>query len=553
VLSRPWILLAVSLVAPGCFSEAQTKTGSAEAATGASVGSDDAGATEAEGGGTTAGGASGATDGSSTVTGTDGSSAGVDSDAESSEGTTGTTSEGGSSGETGDPIGPDCDEIDCTGDVVWSRSYGNGAPPVSSENVSTLATDPAGNTVIAGHVQGVADFGDLGTVEGDGAGFVARVGPDGEPLWVHGLYAAYNLEPRASAVDDSGNSVIVGAVRGNLTVQGQTFEGNGNWNTFVLRFEADGSLGSGHVFDYSDEPNSAHAVAIDESGRVAVGGEFRGGISFGGTHMSAQGVGPDMFVAVFDPSLTHLWSRRFGDDETQATYGVGFTEGGDVVVSGRNWGTVEFGGNASHTTTGLSSMVVARLEADDGEEVWSQQYDLLPGAIATFPRLLATPDAIYLGTYSASADDIEVDFGLGPSEGFFHLVRLDPDGNAQWDRSMTGLRGVHEMARDTGDGLLVVGTLSGTVDFGNGPLSSASSDGFLAKYNAHTGELNWARLISDDNQQSNLQYGLGVGTDASGHVYVGGSFYGVIDFGDGDLVSGGGFGGADGFLAKLMP
>lgn len=42
-------------------------------------------------------------------------------------------------------------------------------------------------------------------------------------------------------------------------------------------------------------------------------------------------------------------------------------------------------------------------------------------------------------------------------------------------------------------------------------------------------------------------------TDAAGHVHVGGSFRGVIDFRDGDLVSGSGFGGADGFLAKLMP
>ncbi len=543
----------------GCFSDAPNSSGSGEADTGASAASDDAGASETEGGGTTAGGASEGADASSTATATDGGSEGVDSDAESSEGTEGTTTEGassGSSGETGDPVGPDCEVIDCTGDVVWSRRYGNSAPPVSSESVRTLATDPAGNTVVAGRVHGVADFGDLGTVEGEGAGFVARVGPDGELLWVHGLFSSggtHNLELRGSAVDDNGNSVIVGAVIGNLTVQGQTFEGNGNWNTPVLRFDADGSLASGQVFEYSNQSNSAHAVAIDDDGRVAVGGEFRGGINFGGNQMSAQGNGPDMFVAVFDPSAAHLWSRRFGDDATQVSYGVGFTQGGDVVVSGRNWGTVEFGGDASHTTTGLSSMVVARLGADDGEEVWSQQYDLAPGATAAFPRLLATSDAIYLGTYSGSADNIEVDFGLGPSEGFFHLVRLDPDGNAQWDRSMTGLRGVLDMARDTGDGLLVVGNLEGTVDFGDGPLSSASSDGFLAKYNAQTGALNWARLISDDNQQANLQQGLGVGTDASGHVYVGGSFYGVIDFGDGDLVSGGGFGGSDGYLAKLMP
>lgn len=548
MLSRPLTLLVASALAIGCSSEGSNAGGGGTGAVASQGSVDDSGPGEVDGTATSGVDSSGPGEGTSTGDSTGAGPTGVDTETPTSG------SDTGSSGETGDPVGPDCDVIECNGDVVWSRLHGSSTQSSSSEFVTAIATDPAGNTVIGGTISGVADFGDLGTIEGPGAGFVAQVGPDGALQWVRELSVegtGLGLGVRSIAVDDDGNAVVVGAARGELRVDGQVLEGSGD--IVVLQFEANGSLSAGRLFGPNFELSEARDVAIDGDGRIGVAGEFRGSVNFGGNQMSSQGGAPDMFVAIFDSELNHVWSRHFGDAATQTAQGVGFTEGGDVVVSARNWGTVSFGGAESHTTTGLSSMVVARLRADDGEEVWSQHYDTPSGLAAPFPRLVATPDAIYLGTYAGAVESIEFDFGLGPSDGFFHVVRLDPDGNTQWNRPLTGLRGVLDLAHDSGGGLLVTGVLEGTVDFGNGALSSAGRDGFVAKYDAQSGELNWVRLIGDDDQQANQQQGHGVSTDAAGHVYVGGSFYGVIDFGDGDLVSGSGFGGSDGFLAKLMP
>jgi len=555
MLSRALTLLLASALAIGCSSEGSNGGGGGTGAVGSQGSVDDSGPGEVDGTATSGAEASG-TNGTSMSdpTGggpTDGGPTGGETEVSTSD------SGSGSTGEGDDPVGPSCELIECNGDVVWSRRYGNSVVSASSEAVTAIATDPAGNTVIGGTINGIADFGDLGTIEGPGAGFVAQVGPDGELQWVRELSVvgdAAGLSVRSIAVDDDGSAVVVGSATGELIVDGQTLEGSGSIT--VLKFDENGSLSSGQLFGSQSGLNAAHAVATDEEGRIGVVGEFRNSVHFGGNQMSALGGAQDVFVAVFDPDLNHVWSRHFGDDAAQTGHGVGFTEGGDVAVSLRNWGTVSFGGAESHTTTGLASMVVARLEADDGEEVWSRQYAPSAGLGAPLPRIVATPDAIYLGTYSSEVESIEFefDFGLGPSDGLSHVVRLDPNGNAQWDRPITGLRGgVLGLARDSGDGLLIAGLIEGTVDFGNGPLSSTGRDGFVAKYDAHTGDLIWGRLVTDDDQQTVAQQSHGVSTDAAGHVYVGGSFNGVIDFGDGDLVSSGGFGGADGFLAKLMP
>lgn len=102
------------------------------------------------------------------------------------------------------------------------------------------------------------------------------------------------------------------------------------------------------------------------------------------------------------------------------------------------------------------------------------------------------------------------------------------------------------VAIDAFGNIVVAGTLSGTVDFGGGPLTSTgSSDVFVAKLDA-TGNHAWSRRFGDPD----LQLLQAVAIDGSGNIIIAGGFNGTIDFGGVALVSAGE---RDIFVAKLDP
>lgn len=83
--------------------------------------------------------------------------------------------------------------------------------------------------------------------------------------------------------------------------------------------------------------------------------------------------------------------------------------------------------------------------------------------------------------------------------------------------------------------IVVTGRLNGTVDFGGGPLSSAGdADVFVVKLDGRCEHV-WSKRFG----ASLDQVGLGVGTDSTGNVYVGGVYRGALDFGAGPLPSAG--------------
>ena len=98
-----------------------------------------------------------------------------------------------------------------------------------------------------------------------------------------------------------------------------------------------------------------------------------------------------------------------------------------------------------------------------------------------------------------------------------------------------------------GDGsVIVAGELDGTIDFGQGPLTSAgSNDAFVAKLDAATGALRWAKRFGDDQNQ----IATSVAGDAAGNAYVAMRFSGTVNLGGSFIYSGT----DDALVAKLDP
>ncbi len=100
------------------------------------------------------------------------------------------------------------------------------------------------------------------------------------------------------------------------------------------------------------------------------------------------------------------------------------------------------------------------------------------------------------------------------------------------------------IATDGEGNVLVAGTFTGTVDFGDGPTTSAGESDVFVLSLAPDGALRWAHRLGG----AGLDAAYGIATDAAGNVVVTGSFEGSVDFGDGEVMSAGA---EDAFVVSL--
>ncbi len=157
---------------------------------------------------------------------------------------------------------------------------------------------------------------------------------------------------------------------------------------------------------------------MDASGNVLVTGHFDGKMSLGDMPLVSAG-GFDLFVAKFDPSGAHMWSKSFGDGGFQEGRSLVVDAPGSVLVTGRFNGVMNLG---------------------SGQLVSAGGYDLF-------------------------------------------VAKLDPSGGPLWSKSFgdVSLQEGHGIAVDASGNVLTTGRFSGTMDFGLGPLTSAGFDLFVAK------------------------------------------------------------------------
>ena len=343
------------------------------------------------------------------------------------------------------------------------------------------------------------------------------------------------------ATDASGNVVVTGRFEGSVDFGGGVLTEAGGYDIFLAKFDASGN----HLWSkrFGDARSQyGESVATDNSGNIVVTGRFQGSVDFGGGVLTNDGIW-DIFLVKFDASGNHLWSKRFGDGLSQYVYSVATDASGNVVVTGYFQGTVDFGGGVL-TSDGGDDIFLAKFDAS-GNHLWSERYG---GSLSQYGWSVATDasgNVVLTGRFANT-----VDFGGGVltsagSDDIF-LAKFGASGNHLWSDRFgdTQSQYGYSVATDTSGSIVVTGRFEGTVDFGGGMLTSAGdNDIFLAKFDASGNHL-WSERFGDGQSQS----AWSIATDTSGNVAVTGYFQGTVDFGGGVLTEAGGF---DTFLAKF--
>jgi hypothetical protein len=423
---------------------------------------------------------------------------------------------------------------------LWSVRAGDAA----AQQANDVAIGPAGEVLVAGFFQGAMDLGGPQTSAGGFDAFVAKLDPNGQPLWTLPFGNGEAQEARGVAVDGAGNVIVVGSFMGTVDFGGGPLSSAGGYDVFVLKLDPAGKhVASARYGDAAEQ--RALDVAVDAGGNVYFTGWAGGNVDFGGGALPPGG-GLDFFVASLDGAFKYRFGKRAGDAADQRGYGIAIDPAGRVLVTGSFDGKVDLGGGPL-TTAGKGDVLVAALD-QNGNHLFSKRFGNADDQSGQ--GIAAAPDGriVLTGFFAGS-----VDFGGGQlvsggsTDGF--VVGFGMTGEHQWSKRFgdVGAQFGFGVAVDAAGEAFVAGAFQNTIDMGAGPLTSAGSYDVVAAKLGPSGEHRWALRYGDALDQRGVTIAAGGSPE---RVLLAGWFQGGIDFGSGSMDSAGGY---DLFIAALAP
>jgi hypothetical protein len=261
--------------------------------------------------------------------------------------------------------------FDREGGYRFSRRVGNGA----NQFANAIAVDATGNAVIAGQFWGKLDFGgDAGlkiNSEGESDGFLAMLDATGEAVWAKRFGDAdYHQAGTGVAIDGWGNVLVAGWFKGTLGLGGVERPSEGESDAFVAKLSPAGDV-LWRWMARSTHASKALGVAVDGAGNVFMTGSFQSQITIGQTTYTNAGDN-DAFLVKLDDNGVPLWSKRFGDAADQEGVSVATDPGGNVLLTGFFFGTIDLG-KGELAAVGAANGFLAKLDPA-GSTIWSRSF-----------------------------------------------------------------------------------------------------------------------------------------------------------------------------------
>lgn len=367
------------------------------------------------------------------------------------------------------------------GDHLWSRSFGDGDAQIAFG----VAVDGEDNVLVAGNISGQADFGG-GPLLSAGSKdiFLAKFDHDGGHAWSKLFGDAETQDAASVAVDGAGNVLVTGGVEGQINFGGETLTSKGGFDIFVAKFDSAGSHLWSKLFGDSAS-QAASGIGVDSAGNVLVTGYIQGQADFGGGALTSAG-GEDIFIAKLGPNGDHVWSRIFGDASHQRATSLAVDGSDNLIVAGYIYGPTDFGGGALSGLSGDTNgdAFLAKFDTT-GAHLWSKRFNGVLFQEASAVAVDQSGNVLVTGYIQGQADFGGGPIASAGGLGDVFLAKFNPAGNHLWSKRFgdaTNQAG-RSVALDGAGNVLVTGFVEGQTDFGCGPIDSAGQqDIFVAKF-----------------------------------------------------------------------
>jgi len=442
-----------------------------------------------------------------------------------------------------DPGAPCQSGSPTTPTTLWAKKAGAD----DSQSALGIATDAQGNVIVAGAFLGQIDFGAGAlTTAGMSDAYVAKLNSNGVGQWSKRFGDGANQYAQHVATDANGNILLTGHHRGTVNFGGGSFSATGGFFDDIFLVKLDGA--GNHVWSkaYGDiNSEESQGVATDPNGNVLFVGAFQKTINFGGGAIVAEDGGFNGFVTKLSAAGDQQWAKSLGDTiAEQKALGVAADKDSNVLVVGYFKGSIDLGGGMLTADAGKQSAFVVKY-SPTGSYMWAKAFAATEAA-AVSVAVDAAGDVFVLGNFKGPSNFGGSDYDAGVANDVF-VVKLDKNGNHVWSHAFGEKNKAEEatsIALDA-DKPVVLGTFTGTIDFGGGALTSQGGfDAFMAKLDASGCEVHASAFGAPG-----LQRAEAVAVDQTANIVFAGSFDGAVDFGTGALTSTA----TDAYVVKTKP
>jgi hypothetical protein len=438
--------------------------------------------------------------------------------------------------------------VQCEQDSNCDLSGGGRCIEASSGNHWCAYPDP---TCPGGYRYSTQDIGDglSGVCVADGSGTDAGVdgGTDATPIdgppvvpgsWAKQVPGSGFESVDALAVASDGSIFIGGAFDGTLDLGGGPLTATGTQDIFVAKFTAAGQ----HVWSVRFGGNSNAGVteiAVLSNGELAIAGNYRGSVTFGGTTLTASG-NRDVFATRLSTSGVPIWAVSGGTTGDEVLHDLAVDNSDNIVLCGG----INIGGGIPPTgsffgvnITGSNDAWLVRMTGA-GVATWGK--DMAAGGLDDNcgVTMMSNGDVVFVGNYNGTVNAGGSTFTSVSNSLDMYIARLKGSDGSHIASASEGGAGNDEAfdVDASGTSIILTGRFSGSMSFGGSTLTSAGDDDvFVAKLDGST----FAHQFSARMGGTSSEVGLHISTRSDGQVSVAGTFAGTADFGGTQLTSNG--------------
>lgn len=365
---------------------------------------------------------------------------------------------------------------------LWSHGLG-GLTEGGDDTGASVAVDESGNTFVTGSFQGTMRLAEdvVVTSAGNDDAFLVSYDASGTLVWSRRFGGEQDDAGRCVVVDGDGNVIVTGTFQGTAAFGGEKLGSAGQTDIFLAKYDGAGNHLWSRRFGGTNS-DLGYGVAVDGEGNVLVTGTFQATVDFGGGPLVSVGGSNDIFVAAYDPDGMHVWSRRFGGPSSDGSVAIAGDDAGNVFVTGAFPGSVDFGGGLL-TSAGGTDIFVAAYDAS-GAHLWSRRFGGTTTDVGRDIAVDGDGNVLATGEFIGTADFGGGPLTSAGFRDVY-LAKYDPAGTHVWSQRFGDVNNDSggSLAVDGDGNILVAGDFAGTVDFGGGPLSSAGcQDVFVAAY-----------------------------------------------------------------------
>ncbi len=328
--------------------------------------------------------------------------------------------------------------------LEWQGTYGGTGPDVAIEIQPT--TD--GGYIVTGYSNS-DNNGDVTGNHGVTDFWVVKIDNTGTIQWQKSLGGSGQDHGQSGQQTADGGYIIGGYTTSN---DGDVIGFNGGHDFWAVKLDSNGNIEwqnplGGSVDDYGREIKQTA-----DGGYIMIGFTYSNNGDVSGNHGEA-----DYWVVKLDASGAIQWEKTLGGTSTDEGDSIQQTADGGYIATGHSFSS---DGDVTSGNQGLRDYWVVKLDSN-GTIEWENS---MGGSATDYGwHIIQTTDGGYIVAGDTSSDDGDVTGHQGISD--YWVVKLNSTGDIQWEKTLGGSLDdeAKSIRQDTDGGYLVAG-ISGSMD-----------------------------------------------------------------------------------------